>query len=250
MLHHEHAVADADAERPAAGPLTDDHADDRHAELHHFHDVPGDGLALSALLGLQAGVGTRGVDQADHRAIELLGELHQAECLPVAFRIGHAEVAVLAELGVGALLLANEHDGQVVDHAESAHHGLVVLAVAVPVEFHEPAVRQGLDVVQGVGPVGVAGNLHALPRAQVGVDLLTHLGNLLFEVGHGALHVDLALAVDVLCLLHLLPEQPDGLFEIEVVHGHSVSGCRMNRKPTAAPRGFRRHALQILNLGP
>ena len=99
-----------------------------------------------------------------------------------------------------------------------ANHGLVVLAVAVPVQFHEPTISEGFNVVEGVRPVRVPGNLNPLPRGQVGIDLLADGLDFLFEVGDSTLHVDLSLPIDVLGLFELFAQLADGLFEIEVVH--------------------------------
>ncbi len=120
--------------------------------------------------------------------MEFLGHLHQTQGLAVAFRIGHAEVAVLSALGVAALLLANEHHGLAVHIAQAAHHGVVVPAGAVAVKFEEVA-ADGVDVIQGVGPVGVAAQLHPLPACQIAVDALLELLNFGLQLSYGAGHV-------------------------------------------------------------
>src|SRR5438067_11615081 len=52
VFEHEHAVAQADGERAAAAPLTDDGGDDGHLYGEHSHQVGGYGLAYAALFGL------------------------------------------------------------------------------------------------------------------------------------------------------------------------------------------------------
>ena len=109
VLQHQHLVADADRQRAARAALADDGDDDRHLELRHLEDVAADRLGLAALLGADAGIGARRVDEREHRQAELLGQLHQAQRLAVALGPRHAEVARRALLGVAALLVAEHH---------------------------------------------------------------------------------------------------------------------------------------------
>ena len=94
-LLHQHAVADGDAERAAAAALAGDDDDDRHVEDGHLAQVQRDGLGDAALLGLDAGIGRRRVDEDDDRPAELLGHLHHAQRLAIALRPRVAEVAVI-----------------------------------------------------------------------------------------------------------------------------------------------------------
>ena len=64
---------------------------------------------LPALLGAEAGPRARRVDERDHRHVELLGELHQAQRLAIALRMRHAEVALEILLRVAAALVADDH---------------------------------------------------------------------------------------------------------------------------------------------
>ena len=111
---HQVDVADADAEGAAAAAFAGDDRDDRGFEHRHLGQVAGDRLGLAAGLGLDAGVGAGRVDQADHREVALLGQLHEAQGLAVSLRAGHAEVALDVFLDGAALLVADEHDAVVV----------------------------------------------------------------------------------------------------------------------------------------
>ena len=93
VLQHQQLVADADRQRAARAALADDGGDDRHLELRHLEDVAADRLRLAALLGADAGIGARRVDEGEHRQAELLGQLHQAQRLAIALGPRHAEVA-------------------------------------------------------------------------------------------------------------------------------------------------------------
>ena len=89
----------------------------------HLAQVVGDGFRLSALLRTQSGIGADHVDQRDDRTVPLLGELHEAQRLAVALRIGLAEIAINPLLGVAALLRAQHGDFASVETRHAANHG-------------------------------------------------------------------------------------------------------------------------------
>ena len=215
VLEHEHLVADTDPKRSAGSTFTDDDADHRHLQLHHLEQVARDGLALSAFFGLQTWECTRSIDQRHHRLVEFLRQLHQAQGLAVAFRIGHTEVAVLAHLGIDPLLLADEHHRAAVDLAEATHHGLIVLHRTVTVQFNEAVVGQDLDVLQGVGPVRMTAHLYAFPRRKPVIDGLARFGQLLLQVLQRGFHVHGTLRGHLLQLLDLLDHMLDRLLELQ-----------------------------------
>ena len=66
-----------------------------------------DRAALAVLLGGDARVGARRVDERDDREAVAVGELHHAHRLAVALRIGHPELPPRALLDVASLLLAD-----------------------------------------------------------------------------------------------------------------------------------------------
>ena len=63
-LVHQDAVADGDAERAAAAAFAVHDHDDRHVEHRHLAQVEGNRLGDAALLGLDARIGRRRVDEA------------------------------------------------------------------------------------------------------------------------------------------------------------------------------------------
>ena len=130
-------------------------------QASHFAEVQGDGFGLAALLGVDAGVSAHGVDKRDDRPAEFGGQLHQPECLAIAFGLRHAEVAIQLLFGIAALLLANHHDGLPFKEGKAADNGLVVTEGAVAVQFLK-AGEQTLNVVEGVGPLGMPGQDDAL----------------------------------------------------------------------------------------
>src|SRR5689334_15572790 len=162
VLLHQHAVGDADRERAARRPLADDAGDHRHRHAHQGELGAGDGAGLAALLGPHARGCAGGVDQRHDREPEPAREAEDAHGLAVALRAGHAEVAVGALLEVAALLVADERDRLAPERADPGHDGRVVALRPVAVKLDE-VVADPLQVVQRVGPVLVAGELHRMP---------------------------------------------------------------------------------------
>ena len=79
-----------------------------HIEQRHLAQVERDGLGDAALLGLDAGIGRRRVDEHDHGPPELLGHLHHAQRLAIPLGLGVPEVSIDLLLGVAALLVADD----------------------------------------------------------------------------------------------------------------------------------------------
>ena len=140
----------------------------------HLAQVQGDGLGDAALLGLDAGIGRRRVDEDDDRPAELVGHLHRAQRLAIALRPRVAEVALHLLLHVAALLVAADQDRRAVVAGEAADDGAVVGEAPIAVQLDELG-EQPLDVVEQVGPLGMARHQHALPRRQAPVDLAADL---------------------------------------------------------------------------
>ena len=113
--------------------------------------------------------------------LNLLGQLHQPHGLAVALGLGHAEVVPDAALGVGALLVADDHDGAAAEAAEPAHDGLVLGEVAVAGQRRE-VLDQGVDVVEAMRPLGMARDLRLLPGRELGVGVDQRLLRLLLEL--------------------------------------------------------------------
>ena len=118
VLEHQHLVRGSDGDRPAKAALADHHGDVGRAEREARVDRARDRLGLAALLRLDAGT-VGGVDERDHRQVEPVGELDQADCLAIAFRPGHAEIVLEPAFGVVALLLADDADRLALEPAEA-----------------------------------------------------------------------------------------------------------------------------------
>ncbi len=170
-----------------------------------------------ALLGAEAGVGAGGVDEGEDGQAEFLGELHEAEGLAVALGLGHAEVAGDLFLGVAAFLLGDDHDGLAVEEGGAADEGAVVAELAVAVQFLEAGAEQG-DVVEGVGAARVAGDLHALPRGEAGVDLALGGGDLFLDAGDLLAEIEVVLEGLLAELFQLGAQVAQGFLKLERVN--------------------------------
>lgn len=160
--------------RALLSPFTGDADHDGSLQAGHFAQVAGNGLCLTALFGPDAGIGARGIDEGDHRQLELLGHLHQAQRLAIAFGIGHAEVAVDLLLGVAPFLVADHHYRLAVETGQAADYGVVIAEITVAMQLGELGEHQ-IDVVQRKGTVDVACHLCGLPAGEIRENLRAHL---------------------------------------------------------------------------
>ena len=97
---------------------------------------------------------------------EFVRQPHQAQRLAIAFGMGGTEIAQDVFLGVAALLRADDHDAVFAQFGKAADHGAVFGKQPVAVQFLKIG-ESGLDVIQRVGPLGMAGQLDALPGGEV-----------------------------------------------------------------------------------
>src|SRR5581483_8522025 len=126
ILQHVHAVRHADRKSAARSAFPGDGRDDRYSNLGHLPKIERDRFRLPAFFRIDSRVCPRGIDERQDRASELLRKLHDPESLPVAFGLGHPEVAVLALFGVPALLVADQADWNVTNRAETANDGRII----------------------------------------------------------------------------------------------------------------------------
>ena len=106
---------------------------------------------------------------ADDRQAELLRQPHLHERLAIAFGMRTAEIAFLALGQVFPLLMADEHDLDVVEVREAGDDRLVVAQGPVAVQLEE-LVEDQLDVIAGLRPLLVPRDLDDLPGLEMRVD--------------------------------------------------------------------------------
>ncbi len=225
VFKDEDDVGDGDAEGAAGAAFADDDGDDGGLEGAHFAEVDGDGFGDVALLGADAGIGAGGVHEGDDGKAEFLSHAHQTEGLAIAFGVGHAEVAADVFLGFPAFLLAEQHDGLAVEPGGAADDGLVVAEEAVSMKFLEVG-EDVVDIVEGVGAEGVAGELDLLPGGEVLVD--GGLGGLEFFLDGADFGADVQILLggEAAEVLELGFELAQGFLEFERKLGlfHGVKG--------------------------
>ena len=240
MFQHCDAVGRGKGHRPARAAFADDHGYQRHADLQAGLGRAGDRLGLAAFFRALAGIGPGGVDQCHHGQVELVGHLHQAHGLAVAFGARHAEIAFDPAFGVVALFMADDHDGRVVEPGQAAHDGVIVGKVPVARQrrvFGE----QCLDIVLAMGPVGMPRHLAFPPRCQGLVQIPQH------RLGLGIQALGLGLDVHAFGLPRhgaqlsgLAFNLGQGLFEIQIAAGfaHGPVGVLVGHWDTSGLRGI------------
>jgi hypothetical protein len=171
VFEHRDTVGGGEGHGAAGATFANHDRDQRHADLEAFLGRAGDGFGLAAFFGPFAGVCTGSVDKGDDRQAELVGHLHQANRLAIAFGAGHAEVAFDTALGVVALFVADYHDGLVVETGEATHDRVVIGEVAVACQrcvFGE----QRVDVIFAVRTFRMTRDLAFAPGGQLFVEIL------------------------------------------------------------------------------
>ena len=96
-----------------------------------------------------------------------LGQLHEPHRLAVALGVGHPEVAPDVLVGLGALLLADDHDPPAVDPGQPGDHRRVVAEQAVAVELDE-LVGDEPDELERPRAAQVPGELDGRPDGGLG----------------------------------------------------------------------------------
>ena len=240
VFEHQHPVGHGQRHGAAGPALADDGAHQGHPDLEAGLDGAGDRLGLSTFLGANAGIGARGVDEGHQGQPKTVRQLHQADGLAVAFRRRHAEIVGHALVGVGALFMADDHHRAATESGQAADDRLVLAEGAVTGEGGK-ILHQAVDIMGGVGTVGVAGNLGFLPRRQFFVGLPKLPVDLALEALDFGPDVDLAAAAQAAQLLDLGLELGDRLLEIQVAvgsHGaayHNATSARRKSNPASGP---------------
>src|SRR3954463_12501939 len=214
VLHHEQLVADRDGERAAGTALANNGGDDRRPQSRHLEEVATDRLGLASLLGIDAGIRARGVDEREDRQREFLGELHQPQGLAIALGLGHAEVAGDLLLRVAAFLMADHHARLAVEAGEAADYGGVVGESSVAVQLF-PVREERLHIVERVRALRMARNLRHLPGRQLAVDVLGERLAALREPLDLLGDVDRRVVLYIAQFLDTLLELRDRLLELE-----------------------------------
>ncbi len=112
--------------------------------------------------------------------VELVGELHRAEGLPITFRPRHSEIAVDLLLGIPPLLVSDDHHRPLVKPRHPGHDRRVLAETAVAFDLEE-VIEQVLDEIESVRTLRMPRDEHFLPRRQSRVDIPPHVVELLLQ---------------------------------------------------------------------
>ena len=218
-LQHQQPVANANGQRATRTTLADHAADDGNAHDGHLEQVARDRFGLVALFGAHARIGARRVDESDERQAKSFGEAHEAQRLAITLGLGHAVVAAHALLGVAALLVADEHDGRVIEARGPADDGEIVAIHAVAMQLVE-VLEDEPGVVERVGALRMPRELGDLPGREIREDALRELLALGLQPRDLFLDVDRGARRNVFQFFDLGFKFGDRLLEIEEIHCH------------------------------
>ena len=112
-------------------------------------------------LSLDPGISAWCIDKSNDGKAELFGHFHNPECLPVPLWIWLAEVAGNPLPGRTPLLVSDECNRTVSVKSQPCNDGRVIARTAVAVNLHE-VLCECLQIIQGIGPLGMAGDLNDL----------------------------------------------------------------------------------------
>ena len=216
VLQHVSNVADRNGQRPPRAALADDIANHRHPEARQHVQVVADGFRLAALLGTDSRIRTRRIDKGNDGQAKFFSELHHAQGFAIAFRLWHAEVAILPLLGITAFLMADNHDALAVKSCQPANDGWIVGKAAIAVQFLEIGRDHG-DIVEGVRPLRMPRHLRNLPSGKFGVNIFGQTLAFFRQLVDFGGDVDRRIVLHVAQLLDLGFQLGNRLFEIEKI---------------------------------
>jgi hypothetical protein len=90
VFEHEDPVAGGNGNGAPGSAFADDDRDQRRAEIEAGLGRAGNGFGLTAFFRAHARIGSGSVDQGDHRKLEPVGHLHDANGLAITFRAGRS----------------------------------------------------------------------------------------------------------------------------------------------------------------
>ena len=129
-----------------------------------------------ALFGSDSGIGARRIDEGNHGQIELFPEPHNPKGLAVALRISTTKIALHVFLGVASLLLRDDDTAMRTKPGQAARHRLIVAKDSIAMQLH-PLGETAPDVIERKWALHMPGDLDALPRGQVVVNLPSGFAN-------------------------------------------------------------------------
>ena len=222
MFEHHHAVAGGKCDGTTRSTLADDAGHHRGPQAKTGANGGGNGLGLATFLGPTAGIGTGGVDKAQHRKAKTAGKIHQPRRLTVALWPGHAEIALDSLFGGAALLGSHHHHRLTTEPGHAADDGVIFGIVAVACQRCE-IFKKLLDDGAHTRAFGMPGHLHLFPGTKLfigGFQLTLDTGLQLADfIGN----VDAAVRAHMTELFDLALEGGNWFFKIQKMSHDSLS---------------------------
>ena len=123
-------------------------------------------------------------------------------------------------------MVADDHHPLAADAGEAAEHSRVIAYMAIAMQLLEVG-ADGLDVVEGVGALRMAGHQDALPRGEIRVNVAPGQLDLLFDGRELGGHVDIVLQRLLVKGFELFLEFAERFLEFEEVGGSLHKGRRV-----------------------
>ena len=143
VLQHQDGIGGGERDRAARATLADHARHHRDTDIEAGFDRPRDRLALAARLGIDTGIGARGIDKGQDRQSEPFRQPHQSARLAVAFWPRHAEIVFDPGLGVSALFGAEDQHAAAAKPADAADDCRVLGKGPVAGKRHEIGDQRG-----------------------------------------------------------------------------------------------------------
>ena len=218
-------IADGNGQRAAGAAFAGDGDDDGHRQARHLAQIMRDGFGLTALFGVDSGIGSRRVDEGEDRPAEILRPAASREGIcdsPPASPCPKFRASAL--LGVAAFLVAHHHDGASVKSRKSGDQRRIISIRAVAVNFGEVRKKQA-DVIERVRTFGMARHLRALPRTKIREEFVLEFVDLFAKA------VDFAVG--------MIGGNSAQVFDVALETPNffaAIVGCHDYRPPAAVPR--------------
>src|SRR6202034_2888447 len=135
VLQNQNTVGNGQRQCTTGTTFPGDGGNGGNPEPGHFAQISRDRFRLASLLGCDTRIGTGEINEGEYRTVEFFRNLHGAQRLTVALRVGHAEITAHLFFGSTPLEVADDHHFLTVEAGHSTRHGEIVPKGAVTAYF-------------------------------------------------------------------------------------------------------------------
>src|SRR5690606_34281297 len=171
--------------------------------------------------------------------------------LAIAFRLGHTEIAIDFLVDAPAFFFTDNDHGAAIEPGDTPDNGLVITEMAVTVKLVK-IFKNPVDIVHGVGSLGMASHFDDIPGAEVGIDGFGQASGFVLKLGDLIGDIEVIVVANQLQFFDLSFKFGNGLLKVEIVQVHSFrksclkqrggKGCRLlyaTYPPTHSPEDSR-----------